>query len=55
MRAEHELREMVTGWDNKQLQEKGIEWRFTAPKAPHHNGCAEAMVKTCKKALKESR
>ena len=55
--AERELREMVTGWDKKQLQEfcaeKGMEWRFTTPKAPHHNGCAEAMVKTCKKALKK--
>ena len=55
--AERELREMVTGLDKKQLQEfcaeKGMEWRFTTPKAPHHNGCAEAMVKTCKKALKK--
>lgn len=50
MGAERELREMVTGWDKKQLQEfcaeKGMEWRFTTPKAPYHNGCAEAMVKT---------
>lgn len=48
---------MITGWDKKQLQEfcaeKGIEWNFTTPKAPHHNGCAEAMVKTCKKVLKK--
>ena len=48
---------MITGWDKKQLQEfcaeKGMEWKFTTPKAPHHNGCAEAMVKTCKKALKK--
>ena len=55
--AERELREMITGWDKKQLQvfcaEKGMEWKFTTPKAPHHNGCAEAMVKTCKKALKK--
>ena len=55
--AERELREMIAGWDKKQLQqfcaEKGMEWKFTTPKAPHHNGCAEAMVKTCKKALKK--
>ena len=30
-----------------------MEWKFTTPKAPHHNGCAEAMVKTCKTALKK--
>lgn len=28
-----------------------MKWRFTTPKAPHHNGCAEALVKPCKKAL----
>ena len=55
--AERELREMISSWDKKQLKEfcaeKGMEWKFTTPKAPHHNGCAEAMVKTCKKALKK--
>ena len=29
-----------------------MKWRFTTPAAPHHNGCAEALVKSCKKALK---
>ena len=46
--AERELREMIAGWDKKQLQEfcaeKGMEWKFITPKAPHQNGCAEAMV-----------
>jgi hypothetical protein len=55
--AERELREMIAGWDKKQLQEfcaeKGMEWKFITPKAPHQNGCAEAMVKTCKRALKK--
>ena len=35
------------------LRRKGHGMRFTTPKAPHHNGCVEAMVKTCKKALKK--
>ena len=29
-----------------------MKWRVTTPAAPHHNGCAEALVKSCKKALK---
>ena len=48
--AEKELKEMVKGW---KLEEKGMKWRFTTPKAPHHNGCAGALVKTCKKALQK--
>ena len=55
--AERELREMVTGWSMEQLREfcaeKGMEWKFTTPAAPHHNGCAEALVKSCKNALKK--
>ena len=54
--AERELREMIQGWDKKELKEysaeKGMEWRFITPTAPHHNGCAEAMVKSTKRALK---
>ena len=54
--AERELREMITGWNKYELREfcakKGIKWKFTTPAAPHHNGCAEALVKSCKKALK---
>ena len=54
--AERELREMVRGWNEQELKEfsaeKGIEWKFITPAAPHHNGCAEALVKTAKKALK---
>ena len=29
-----------------------MKWKFTTPAAPHHNGCAEALVKSCKNALK---
>ena len=54
--AARELREMVRGLDNYQLPEfcaeKGIEWKFTTPASPHQNGCTEALVKTCKRALK---
>ena len=56
--AERELREMVRGWNEQELKEfsaeKGMEWKFVTPAAPHHNGCAEALVKTAKKALKTS-
>ncbi|XP_028398937.1 uncharacterized protein LOC114522452 [Dendronephthya gigantea] len=54
--AQRELREMIEGWNEKELKEfsaeKGMEWRFITPAAPHHNGCAEALVKSSKKALK---
>ncbi|XP_014675134.1 PREDICTED: uncharacterized protein LOC106815221 [Priapulus caudatus] len=56
--AERELRENIRGWDKQQLQEfcadKGTSWRFTTPAAPHQNGCAEALVKSCKSALKKA-
>ena len=56
--AARELHEMVCGLDAKQLQEfcgeKGIQWIFTTPAAPHQNGCAEALVKSCKNALKKA-
>ena len=51
-----ELRKMINGWDKKELYDycadKGIQWKFTTPGAPHQNGCAEALVKSCKRALK---
>ena len=56
--AERELREMLEGWNVEQLQEfcaeKGMEWKFSTPAAPHQNGCAEALVKSCKFALKKA-
>ena len=30
------------------------EWKFITPVAPHQNGCAEALVKSCKLALKKA-
>ena len=54
--AERELREMIKGWDIKQLKEfnaeKGMKWQFATPAAPHQNGCAESLVKSTKIALK---
>ena len=54
--AERKLRELLKGLDEVQLKEfcadKGTKWMFITPCAPHQNGCAEALVKTCKKALK---
>jgi transposase InsO family protein len=56
--AERELREMIEGWKATELQEycaeKGVDWKFITPAAPHHNGCAESLVKSCKLALKKS-
>jgi len=56
--AEKELRQMIEGWDVDELRnycaDKGMEWKFTTPGAPHQNGCAEALVKSCKYALKRS-
>ncbi|XP_072178137.1 uncharacterized protein [Diadema setosum] len=34
--------------------EKGTEWTFTTPAAPHQNGSAESLVKSCKYALKRA-
>ena len=56
--AARELREMITGLDADQLRdfcaEKSIQWIFTTPAAPHQNGCAEALVKSCKNAIKKA-
>ena len=56
--AQRELRRMIKGWDIEKLREycadKGMEWRFTTPAAPHQNGCAEALVKSCKIGLKKA-
>ena len=56
--AERELGEMVQGLSREEIQdfctEKGMHWKFTTPAAPHQNGCAESLVKTCKNALKRA-
>ena len=49
---------MIEGWDIEELREycadKGMEWRFTTPAAPHQNGCAETLMKNCKIGLKKA-
>ena len=56
--AARELREMVQSWDIRKLREfcaeRGMTWQFITPAAPHQNGCAEALVKSCKHALKKA-
>ena len=56
--AERVLREMVRGWNDQELRdfcaERGTEWKFTTPAAPHQNGCVESLVKSCKVALKKA-
>jgi hypothetical protein len=56
--AESELAKMIQGWDVKKLKEyaadKRMEWKFITPNAPHQNGCAESLVKSCKLALKQA-
>ena len=56
--AERELKEMISGWDMERLREfsaeKRVQWRFTTLASPHQNGCAEALVKSCKVALKKA-
>ena len=56
--VERELREMSEGWQKEKLKEfaadKGIKWPFITPTALHQNGCAEAMVKSCKRAIKKA-
>ena len=56
--AQRELRKMIEGWDIVTLREycadKRMQWKFTTPGAPHQNGCAEALVKSCKYALKKA-
>ena len=56
--ADRELGEMVESLNSDKLRdfcaERSINWLFTAPAAPHQNGCAEALVKSCKRALKKA-
>ena len=53
--AKKELRQMVGDINEDEVKEfcgeKGMQWKFITPGAPHQNGCAEALVKTCKRAL----
>lgn len=54
--AHKELREMIKGFDEDKLRQfgahEGLKWHFSPPDAPWHNGCAESLIKSVKKALK---
>ncbi len=56
--AEVELRKAIEGRDTTELKdflhEKGMKWKFVAPTAAHHNGCAESLIRVTKAALKKS-
>lgn len=56
--ADNELRLAIKGWDKESLRsfchERHIQWNFFTPTAAHQNGCTEALIKTCKKALKRA-
>ena len=56
--AQRELREMVQGWSDTELKDfcaqRGTDWQFTTPSAPHQNGCVESLVKSCKISLKKA-
>ena len=49
---------MIQGWDVKKLKEyeadKRMDWKFITPNAPHQNGCAESLVKSCELPLKQA-
>ena len=56
--AEKELRKMIEGWNTENLREyfanTDMAWKFITPAAPHQNECTEALVKSCKIALKRA-
>ena len=58
MGALTELRQMIQGVGKKMLKvycaEREVQWNFITPAEPHQNGCAEALVKSCKLALKKA-
>ena len=53
--ASRELKDFIKGLDRTQLLdfgiEKGLEWKFSPADGPWQNGCAEALVKSAKKAI----
>ena len=53
-----DLKKMLQETGKKILREycvdKGVQWKFITPAAPHQNGTAEALVKSCKLALKKA-
>ena len=56
--AARELHQMIQGRDPNLLRdfcaEKGTQWILTTPAVPHQNGCAEVLVNSCKRAIKNA-
>jgi hypothetical protein len=53
--ANNKLKAAVKGIDQTQLEDygadNGFKWEFTDPNAPWKNGCAEALIKSAKRAI----
>ena len=47
-------RRVAKGKVERICSRKGIKWQFVTPTAPYQNGCAEAMVKSCKRAIEKT-
>ncbi|KAK3754684.1 hypothetical protein QZH41_015383 [Actinostola sp. cb2023] len=54
--GDRELKELVEAIDRDKMQEstanKGVQWHFNPPAAPHFNGVHEIMIKAAKRAIK---
>ena len=60
--ASRVIKNLLKAWntdseDNKKLSnfcaQHNIKWRFVTPKAPHHNGVTESVVKSVKTSMKK--
>ena len=61
--AAREIKDMINRWktkcdDGTKLNDfcaqHSIEWKFSTPCAPHHNGAIESMVKSVKSSLNKT-
>ena len=54
--GERELRELIEKLDAEKIvasgADKGLQWNFNPPLAPHFGGVHESMIKSVKKAIK---